>query len=252
MPPKQETFEFVNGAVKPVLNGKNFFGWHQAVLDAAYAGGYVDILLSKSKKPVDPSIRRTEITIKKEPAVEPAQVPLPSEAEDKGQEGDGGKSGEDKKAEDKKADDEEDVIEVDEKGKVISMDQRRREFLLWEKRNQEALSLLLRSVDEAFHWQINGMELASEAWSLICDAHQFKQASVITDLRTELSKFYLSDGGDMQEHLRRFGTLVERGIKSGLPEFATDTARCDILISVVIFTIFHPTNKPSALYMLCT
>ncbi|RXK34973.1 hypothetical protein M231_07756 [Tremella mesenterica] len=53
----------------------------------------------------------------------------------------------------------------------------------------------------------------------------------------------------MQEHLRRFGTLVERGIKSGLPEFATDTARCDILVGSLPYSLkdirrdFH--NLPS-------
>ena len=82
-------------------------------------------------------------------------------------------------------------------GKQISIDQRRREFLNWNKSNNEAKSLLSRSVDSAYHWQINGTDLASYAWSITCRAHQFSQSSVISSMHAELSRFFLVDFGDM-------------------------------------------------------
>ena len=114
---------------------------------------------------------------------------------------------------------EKEVVDVEAKGKVISVDQRWREFLVWEKQNFEAKSLLfLKSVDESFHWEIVDTELASEAWKSICDAHQFNQSSVIAQIRSDFRKFVLLDNGDMQAHLRMFGGLVERGIKSNMTD----------------------------------
>ena len=73
-------------------------------------------------------------------------------------------------------------------GKQISIDQRRREFLNWTKSNNEAKSLLSRSVDSAYHWQTNGTDLASDAWSIICRAHQFSQSSVISSIRADVTR----------------------------------------------------------------
>ena len=56
-------FTLSNGAVSPTLNGDNFFEWQQAILDTAYAGEYVDILLGKSAMPVDPMISVTPVSL---------------------------------------------------------------------------------------------------------------------------------------------------------------------------------------------
>ena len=60
---------------------------------------------------------------------------------------------------------------------------------------------------------------------MICEAYQFNQSAVVAQIRADLRKFVLVDNGDMQVHLRMFGSLVERGMKSNMTEFNSDSAR---------------------------
>ena len=212
------SFVYANGGITPLLNGTNFFGWQQAVLDAAYAGGFINVLLGKSLKPDDP--------LDLNPDVVKRETPLPDLAETQRAAA---------RVEDIQLTTGDDINEgvglmTDQKGKTVSVDQRRREYLLWERQNFSAKSLLLKSVDDSFHWEVVDTELASEAWKSICDAHQFNQSAVIASIRSDLRKFVLLDQGDMQAHLRIFGGLVERGIKSQMTEFNSDHARCEVFI----------------------
>ena len=224
MSDKHQRFEYANGRVKPVLSGDNFFGWHQAILDAAYAGGYVDILLGTFTRPVDPS-QKPHVQVKQEIAIGLVPGVQETDREDgrEGEEGDGAQGT-------SHGTEEGDIVEVDRFGKEVSADQRRREVLDWDKKDREALSLLLRSVDQQFHWQVVREKHAADAWKLICDAHHFKQESSVNKLRAEITAFFLLDNGDMQEHLRKFGSLVERGTKSGLSEFQTDAGICNLFL----------------------
>ena len=226
------TFTLVNGGVVPRLNGSNFFGWHQAILDAAYAGGYITILNGKKPKPVDPSTPPVPVVKRESPVPVPSALGVDSTLRDAvlaaaGEE-DIGEEGV-----------EEEVITVNQRGTVISMDQKRREFLTWERQNFEAKSLLLKSVDSSFHWEIVDEELASIAWEIVCEAHSFNQSAVMANIRVDLRKLVLVDNGDMQAHLRLFGDLVERGIKSNMTEFSTDTARCDVFLESLPYTLNH-------------
>ena len=241
------TFTVVNGGVSPKLNGSNFFGWHQAILDASYAGGYINILNGKTPKPRDPS-SSPSIVVKREesstPRVRtPRTAPVGLAVGETPGTAPVGLAVADATLEDAVRaledddNDREDVVEVNTKGKVISIDQRRREYLSWEKQNFEAKSLLLKSVDASFHWEIVDTELASDAWLSICEAHQFNQSSVVAQIRADLRRFVLTDNGDMQAHLRMFGSLVERGIKSDMTEFSSDPARCDVFLESLPYSL---------------
>ena len=140
-------FNIVNGGVVPRLDSSNFFGWHQAILDAAYAGGRINVLNSKSLRPIDPSTT-PELNVKFK-SVMPDAAPFPVSAADSSLL-DAPRASDEFNSKGVVGSDE--VVEVDARGKVISMDQRRREFLVWERQNFEARSLLLKSVDESFHW----------------------------------------------------------------------------------------------------
>ena len=225
------TFTLVNGGVVPRLDGSSFFGWHQAILDAAYAGGFINILNGKKPKPVDPSIPTVPFVKRESPDTMPSASGVDSTLRDAVLSA--------VREEDTGEDGEEDVIEVDSRGTVLSMDQRRREFLTWERQNFEAKSLLLKSVDSSFHWEIVDEEQASIAWESLCEAHSFTQSAVIAKIRVDLRKLILVDNGDMQAHLRLFGELVERGVKSNMTEFKTDSARCDVFLESLPYSLNH-------------
>ena len=96
----------------------------------------------------------------------------------------------------------------------------------WESQNQKARALLLRSVDEMFHWQLIDMETASDAWTYLAGVHSLTRRSAIRLLQIELYNLYLDENGDMEEHLRSFGSLVVRGRQVDMEEFLTDTETC--------------------------
>ena len=49
------TFTLVNGGDVPRLDGSNFFGWYLAIYEAAYAGGFINVLNGLKSRPVVPS-----------------------------------------------------------------------------------------------------------------------------------------------------------------------------------------------------
>ena len=75
-----------------------------------------------------------------------------------------------------------DIVEVDRFGEEVSADQRRREVLDRDKKDRDALSLLLHSVDQHFHRQVVREKHAADAWKLICNAHHLKQESSVDKL----------------------------------------------------------------------
>ena len=222
------TFTLVNGGVVPRLNDSNFF-WNQAILDAAYAGGYINVLNGQKPKPVDPSVSSVPFVKRELPDPVLGALGVDSILRDAvlaaGEEDIGEVA--------------EEAVDHSQRGRVISVDQKRREFLTWERQNFEAESLLLKSVDASFHWEIVGEELASTAWELVCEAHSFSQSAVVAKIWSDLRSFVLYDNGDMQAHLVMFGELVERGIKSNMTEFSTDAARCDVFLESLPYTLNH-------------
>ena len=129
-------FALFNGAVSPTLNGDNFFGWKQAILDAADDGGYLDMLLGKSPIPVDPIISASQVSPPTVMAASSNGGPVMPTSQG-----------------------EEDAMEL---LKEISMDLRDRGFLKWTKLDFETKLLLSRSVDSAYQWQINSTDSASK------------------------------------------------------------------------------------------
>jgi hypothetical protein len=103
----------------------------------------------------------------------------------------------------------------------------------WESQNQKARALLLRSVDEMFHWQLIDMELASDAWAYLAEVHRSTQAAAAKPLRLELHELRLNEDGDMEAHLRRFGSLVERGRQVGMSDFSNDDKTCMYVIEQI-------------------
>lgn len=112
-------------------------------------------------------------------------------------------------------------------------DQRGAGLAHWESQNQKAKALLLRSVDEMFHWQLVDMELASDAWAYLDKVHSSTRASAILQLQREMYALRLDEDGEMEEHLRKFGSLAERGRQVGMEEFRTDAKTCTTFIETL-------------------
>ena len=96
-----------------------------------------------------------------------------------------------------------------------------------------------RFVSTTYRLDLLDCTTAFEMWELLIEIHPLESAENKQEIRRELGTLFLTEEGDMKEHLEKFGGIAERGAAAGIPELKDDKSRCAAFIETLPYHL-HP------------